>query len=206
MKTAVYANYKPTRYEGKGFLRNLKLPLANHNYCANYSTNKATTNTIQKTFSQNTYFIITAHIKLRCYHLLYYTNNCTNYPNDKCHSVYDFSVHIFCYSTASCIHLIESWWRYGFTLALIHSGLVITFPLDFSNHLSIIILSISTCLQDFIPYRLIPSDDGYAFHNTAYYFTSTEIKIKYYIPFNFVKGEYDVKFSWVWNMVAVLDY
>jgi hypothetical protein len=23
MKTAVYANYKPTRYEGKGFLRNL---------------------------------------------------------------------------------------------------------------------------------------------------------------------------------------
>ena len=25
MKTAVYENYKPTRYEGKGFLRNLNL-------------------------------------------------------------------------------------------------------------------------------------------------------------------------------------
>ena len=25
MKTAVYANYKPTRYEGKGFLRNLNI-------------------------------------------------------------------------------------------------------------------------------------------------------------------------------------
>ena len=25
MKTAVYENYKPTRYEGKGFLRNLNI-------------------------------------------------------------------------------------------------------------------------------------------------------------------------------------
>ncbi len=25
METAVYANYKPTRYEGKGFLRNLNI-------------------------------------------------------------------------------------------------------------------------------------------------------------------------------------
>ena len=25
MKTAMYANYKPTRYEGKGFLRNLNI-------------------------------------------------------------------------------------------------------------------------------------------------------------------------------------
>ena len=25
MKTAMYADYKPTRYEGKGFLRNLNL-------------------------------------------------------------------------------------------------------------------------------------------------------------------------------------
>jgi len=25
MKTAVYANYKPTRYEGKGFLGNLNI-------------------------------------------------------------------------------------------------------------------------------------------------------------------------------------
>ena len=27
MKTAVYENYKPTRYEGKGFLRNLNTRL-----------------------------------------------------------------------------------------------------------------------------------------------------------------------------------
>ncbi len=27
MKTAVYENYKPTRYEGKGFLRNLNLKI-----------------------------------------------------------------------------------------------------------------------------------------------------------------------------------
>ena len=27
MKTAVYADYKPTRYEGKGFLRNLNIRL-----------------------------------------------------------------------------------------------------------------------------------------------------------------------------------
>ena len=27
MKTAIYENYKPTRYEGKGFLRNLNIRL-----------------------------------------------------------------------------------------------------------------------------------------------------------------------------------
>ena len=27
MKTAMYADYKPTRYEGKGFLRNLNIRL-----------------------------------------------------------------------------------------------------------------------------------------------------------------------------------
>ena len=87
MKTAVYANYKPTRYEGKGFLRNLNIRIHRDKQgvtdCSQNVVNSGVINRNPQEPAEKKEFIRHCKIKWQQYNGYKTDTNFTYFPGQK---------------------------------------------------------------------------------------------------------------------------